>query len=185
MKSAKYRSNQRKAKDGVRLTSEKVAQPVKKGGIEDSAVAKAVTERLLDERKTPEERIAFQTGMEEAKQFVAGLTPEETANLKLPMSVEAAEQILDASTDGKLTPKETANLIMALVDSGELSLEKAEQELVKLQTAANGGNPIDEDETKKAVDAAIESVHSIVAEIHAASSVPSERRVRTNKSLSR
>ena len=69
---------------------------------------------------------------------------------------------------GRFHRGETANLIMALVDSGELSLEKAEQELVKLQTAANGGNPIDEDETKKAVDAAIESVHSIVAEIHAA-----------------
>jgi hypothetical protein len=168
MKPAKTRSNQRKTKDGVRLTSEKVAQPVKKGGIEDSAVAKAVTERLLDEYKTPEERIGFQTGWEEAKQSLARLTPEETANLKLPMSVEATEQILDASTDRKLTPKETANLIMALVDFGDLSLEKAEQELVKLQTAANGGIPIDEDETKKAVDAAIESVHSIVAEIHAA-----------------
>jgi len=157
MKSPKSRLEQRKGTDGVRLASKKIGQPVKKEGIENPAVAKAVTKRLLDECNNPMGRIAFQIGIEEAKEFLAG-----------------GFEKVDKGT-------EMANVILMLVDSGEMPLEEAEEKLVKLQTAANGGVPVNEEEKEKAVRKAIDVARSIVDSISVPASGSAARKREVKK----
>jgi hypothetical protein len=175
MKSAKSRSKQRNAKDGVRLTSKKVVKPMKKRGIENTVVAKATTEFLLENCKDPIERSSMEMGIEDAKLMLASCPNEnDIHNITV-------DQILKFVDEGK----EKANVILELVDAGKLSLPRAERELVKLQTEARGGIPVDEDETKKAVAAVLESARSLVDEFHEAQAAPAARRARVIKARSK
>ena len=93
------------------------------------AVIKAALDTMLDSLPTPEERYSFLLGVQDAKKLMAGHSISE------------------------LTPELKANVILAMVDGGSLGLEEAERWLISLQTEANGGVPVDEEQKRKAVAA--------------------------------
>ena len=92
-------------------------------------VIKAAVEAKLDSLPTPELRNAFLLGVQDAEKLMAGHSISE------------------------LTPELKANVILARVDNGSLGLEEAERLLISLQTEANGGVPVDEEQKRKAVAA--------------------------------
>ena len=129
MKSAKPRSKSRHAGTSARNSATSVEKPVTKWEPPAEAVIKAALDTMLDSLPTPEERYSFLLGVQDAKKLMAGHSISE------------------------LTPELKANVILAMVDGGSLGLEEAERWLISLQTEANGGVPVDEEQKRKAVAA--------------------------------